>query len=175
MKRLPIVTIGRHQTTDELFHEMLSRQIELGSVAIKLLQRAKLSPRPTQVQLVAVHLERDLNLNDYCTYEDIVAAGAVRGMQPCTMEMAYEARLDYLAQPADEFLIVMMNPELIQEQDEAVEWLLTLERLSNMGPRAWIRAHSKIICPAECTGKPSCWNPFGDPAFREVVFQIDHQ
>lgn len=170
MKNLPLVTIGRHHTVKELHRDLL-HAVKFGTWATELIERVVLTPIPAKVQLVTAHISHDLNLDDSCQYEDIVAAGAKNNMHLCTMEMAYEARLDYLDQPVDEFLVVAMEPELIkpaettgtQTKPEMV--LLTLEHLSNMGPQPWIRAHSKII--------NDCWNPFHDPCFREVVFRID--
>lgn len=177
MKELPLVTIGRHRTVDEL-HQDLLRVVRFDrDWGTQLIQRVVLSPVATQVRLVVAHIYHDLGLDDYCLYEDIVAVGAKQGLRLCTMEMAYEARLDYLDQPSDEFLIVMMTPELIKHEGpdgpEDSEVLLTLERLSNFGPTPWIRAHSKIVKAYEGSGKPHCWNPFGDPCFREVLFLVD--
>lgn len=177
MKELPVVTIGRHNSPEALREDLLDHSVCLSDWGSELINRVELSPVQSQVRLAVASLD-ELHLRDSCQFEDILAAGAERGLIICTAEEVYEARLDYPHQPSDEFLIAMMVPLSMQtkklgsDEMEELALLLTLERLSNMGPDPWVRAHPKSIKPYPSSGKRTCWNPFGDPAFHKVLFKI---
>lgn len=174
MKKLPPVMIGQRTSVDEFREELINAGVKFGTWGTELLTRVKFSEKPKQIQLVIVSIISDLKLNDECQYQDIVAAGAKRRLQLCTLEEVCETRLAYLGQPLNEFVVAITMPEATEcEYSGTVEILPTLERLAGMGRDPWLRAMPTCIKPQASSGKPACWNPFGDPQLRLVAFKAN--
>lgn len=173
MRSLRPFTVGKHQSPVELHQKLIAAGVRFGEpwVTELLLTRLVLSTEPCEVNLVAVHIHDDMGLHVGCQYEDILAVGSAHGLKLCAMEDVFETRLAYLDQPCDEFLTAMMVPETMASSDGDIEVVLTIERMSGMGPDPWMRARSKQIVPVESMRKEPGWNPFNDPAFHRVIFR----
>ena len=176
MKKLPMVTIGRHKTGKKLKAALVKAGVGciVPWVDLLLENSLTLSPEPQQIQLVAVDLLTDLGLTDECQFEDIIEAGKKKNLVECQLEDIFEARLDYLDQPMDEYLIAAMEPQGcyvgspgLPKVEEEFEILLTLECLDK---KPWIRTRRKGIDVVN-KGLKNCWNPEHDPAFRKIIFR----
>jgi hypothetical protein len=100
-------------TKNQLLQRLDEAGIQFNKYAHTLFEHSSFLPENTvtRVQLVKIKFS-DLNLNNPCSYQTILAQASTLGLRPCPLYLAAFLRLQYLNQPEGPYLtIASVKPE----------------------------------------------------------------
>jgi hypothetical protein len=106
-----VVKLGAHKNADSYRQALKKAGYEIGRWANDMMGHSnfKIIPKPVDVELVLVTVA-ELGFPDGATRKDIYEKALSLDLQLCPPEVGPALRLDYLDQPAGEYLLVAMEP-----------------------------------------------------------------
>ncbi len=139
-KQLPTwktITTGiQLNTSAEILEELKEKGTTIpyyGGPVKEVLGLTNFSEAPQKLDLVRVSFDQLNPQDDYAGYDEIVAAAKALGLTFCPAEVGPMLRLQYLDQPADESVTIVMEPIYYSEYQSSYIYSLVNTTCGNQG------------------------------------------